>query len=283
MKPTQDQINALHLKLRSWHSPSELKTLTDEAKKLADYLNTLNGFSIIDVTLSDQDKHVGRVIVDGVLQVGSWYERQVRKVVRYITGVSSAATVSGFIGFVRQHQQQPDQQFKVKNREDDLLAVAEFFKKHGIETFDDLQRWLEPEENRDRLLTKNSGLIGKVFKIADKTADYFRNGVHHWDSVAVDTGIKGLLKAADVSSRYSYRELRSIVQLAAVSYLDCGPLDLDISLYDYVQSRSGGGKPPRRPPATAAATAGQLKYCIHCGAQIPQIAKYCPKCGRKQR
>ena len=280
MKPTQSQVNALHQKLRSWHSPGELKMLRDEAKKLANYLDTLSGFRMIDRTLSDRDKHVGRVIVDGVLQVASDYEKQVRKVVSYITGVSEAATVSGFISFVRQHQQQPDQQFIVKNREDDLLAVAEFLKRMGVETFDDLHSWLEPEANRDRLLTKNSGLMGKVFRIADKTADYFRSGVHHWDSVAVDRGIRGLLKAADVSSRYSYRELRSIVQLAAVSHLNCTPLDLDGSIYDYyIQNKGGGRKPPRRPLATAA---GPFKYCIHCRAQIPQISAYCHTCGRKQ-
>lgn len=283
MKPSQNQVHTLYQSLQSWHNPSELKILGNEAKRLANYLNTLNGFKIINVTLSNQDKHVGRVIVDGVLQVASDYEKQVRKVVDYVSEVSGAATVSGFISFVKQHKQQRDQRFRVKNRDDDLLAVAEFFKKRGIETFDELHKWLEPEANRNSLLTKNSGLRGKIFKIGDKTADYFRGGVHHWDAVAVDRGIKGLLKAAGVSSRYNYRELRSIVQLAAVSYLDCRPIDLDGSIYDYyVRNKGGSNKPPRRTIAPAS-TQGSFKYCIHCGVKIPQIAAYCHTCGQPQR
>jgi len=226
MKPSQKQVNILYHSLQSRYDNAKLKRISNEANVFANYLNTLSGFTTIDAP--HEVKHVGRVIVDGVLQLASDWNRQVGGTVRYITGVLSAATVSGFISFVQQHQRQPQTQFKVKNRETALLMVAQFFAGKGIETFDSLYKWLEPESNRDSLLTQNSGLQWGVFRIGNKTADYFRGLVGHWDAVAVDRGIRELLAAAKViskfSNKYDYKEIRSIVQLTAVSHFDSRPL-----------------------------------------------------------
>jgi len=286
MKPTQSQVNALCQSLQTRYDDAKLKILSAEAKVFADYLNRLSGFKIVASPLLSRHQHVGRVIVDGVLQVGSGYEKQVRGVVNYIAGVSQAATVSGFIDFVRQHQKQRKPQFKVKNRETELLRVAEFFAGKGIETFHELYKWLEPESHRDSILTKTSGLQGIVFSIGDKTADYFRVLVGHWDAVAVDRGIRGLLKDAlkdaVVSSKHDYKELRSIVQLTAVSHFYCRPLDLDKSIYSYyVSNKSGANKLPQGTGITALAS-GTFKYCIYCGVRMPHVASYCPKCGKPQ-
>jgi hypothetical protein len=119
-----------------------------------------------------------------------------------------------------------------------LQSVALFFQEKGVDTFDELYNWLESEDNRDKLLTKNSGFErkGSVFRVADKTADYFRVLVGHWDAVAVDRGIKELFAKTKVlprySTRYTYKEKRAIVQLAALDF-DCTPRDLDRSLYCY--------------------------------------------------
>jgi len=285
MKPTQSQVAGLNGFLTSLHG-IKLPVLAGEAKVFADYLNTLSGFKIIDEALSSADKHVGRVIVDGVLQVGKDYEKQVRPAVQSIRGFPEAATVSGFISLLNTKPLKSLINFKTPGTKSDLLMVARFFVGKGIETFDDLYAWLGPEQNRDSLLTKNSGLSGKVFRIADKTADYFRVLVRHWDAVAVDRGIRELLDKAKIISRYSkkygYKEMRSIVQLAAVSHLNCRPVDLDAGIYDYyVSNKSGGNKPPRTTNVALSAS-GSSKYCIHCGVRIPHIARYCPKCGAYQ-
>jgi len=39
--------------------------------------------------------------------------------------------------------------------------------------------------------------------------------------------------------------------------------------------------PSPRPPSPSATT--EMKYCISCGASIPERAKHCPKCGAAQQ
>jgi membrane protease subunit (stomatin/prohibitin family) len=38
---------------------------------------------------------------------------------------------------------------------------------------------------------------------------------------------------------------------------------------------AGGGAP--------AAAAGDKKFCMHCGKQIPRAAAFCPECGKPQQ
>jgi len=279
MKPSESEVTKLYLFLKSRHG-AKLRQLESEAKAFADYLMTLSNFKIIGAQLPTEDRHVGRVIVDGVLQVGKNYERQVRPAVERILKFPGAATVSGFIYLLRTQQLKNLINFKTEGTKNDLLMIARFFAAKKVQTFDDLYKWLESEKNRDNLLAKNSGLEGKVFTIADKTADYFRVLVRHWDAVAIDSHIRDLLDKAGVVSRYSkkygYKEMRAIVQLAAVSHLHCRPVDLDASIYQYSTAKKSGKKP--KITSLANLQRGNSKYCIECGEHILQRAKYCPKC-----
>ena len=121
----------------------------------------------------------------------------------------------------------------------------------------------------------------QISALADKTADYFRLMVCHWDAVAVDKGIKSLLAQAEIvslySNKYSYKEKRAIVQLAAFE-LECRPIDLDQSIYRF----SAGGPVESPTRMKDAEPAGESKYCLECGKMISRRAKYCPECGTKQ-
>ncbi|MBI4767857.1 MAG: zinc ribbon domain-containing protein [Deltaproteobacteria bacterium] len=165
-----------------------------------------------------------------------------------------------------------------------MLDVVQFLSFRAIESYSDLREWLRPEEHRDALLSNMTGLgldTRTPFRIADKTADYFRVLVSHWDTVAVDRGIKKLLAQAQVvafrSSLYSYKEKRSIVQLTALE-LGCRPIDLDHSIYLFLINK------PRKSSTTIKDIKGEngSKYCLECGKKIPRQAKYCPECGIKQ-
>jgi hypothetical protein len=114
----------------------------------------------------------------------------------------------------------------------DLIAVGNFFTNRGIETYSELKEWLKPEDNRDSLLFERSGLGGNSpFRVADKTADYFRVLVCHWDAVAVDSNIKAIIKNVGITSEYAYKEMRAIIQLAALE-MNLRPIDLDASIYN---------------------------------------------------
>lgn len=283
MKPSSSQVDDLNRFLQSLHR-NKLNVLANEAQAFAKYIKKLIGFKIVIAQLPPEHRHVGRVIIDGVLQVGKDYEKQVRPAVERILRFQEAATVSGFINLLTARQLKDLINFKTEGTKDDLLKMARFFANKEIETFEGLYTWLEPEKNRDSLLTEKSGLSGKVFRIANKTADYFRVLVRHWDAVAVDRGIRGLLDETGIISRYSkkyeYKEMRSIVQLTAVSHLDCRPVDLDASIYEYYAiNKSGNASKNEKAIPTKSRN---LKFCIHCGQRIPRKANYCPECGTYQ-
>jgi len=271
MKPTNNQVSALYQFLRLLHGSKLLSELANGAKTFASYLNSLSGFKIVDA--KPPHGHVGAAIVDGVLQVGKDYEKLVRPAVGRMKTFPQAATVSGFIDLLnKQNLQYLTAKFKSGKVKYDLLRVAKFFLNKKIDTFEELFDWLESDKHRNELMKIKRDPKGTVFCVGDKTADYFRRAVGHWDAVAVDKGgIRQLLSEAGIvsmySSKYNYKEKRSIVQLAAL-YLDHRPIDLDKSIYNYYVNYIKGKS--------------QTKYCIQCGAEIPRTAKYCSGCGIRQ-
>jgi hypothetical protein len=186
--------------------------------------------------------------VDAVLQVGHDYEKQVRKRVERVRGHPEAATLSGFIGLLHEQGISRLLDWNSQGTEKDLLDVAEFFSKRGMETFSQMREWLKSEENRDSLLTDRSKLGGNTnttFKVADKTADYLRLLVGHFDAVAVDSNIKALLESAGISTKYDYKQKRVIIQLAALE-MGIRPIDLDLSIYNDSLVHRERYKPRRR-------------------------------------
>ncbi len=101
---------------------------------------------------------------------------------------------------------------------------------NDVDKYAQMVTWLEPMRNRDRLLMLNGGEKIGAFKVGDKTADYFRVLVGHWDAVAVDKEVRQFLAACGVvpmhSTLFEYAEKRAIVQLAALE-LGMLPVDLD--------------------------------------------------------
>ncbi len=262
----------------------KLGLLRNEARRFSRFIEALPAFRLLDLDPLLFIEHVGRVVVDGVLQVGHDYEKQVRKRVNQISDYQEAGSLSGFGSLLKREGISQLLDFDSQETERDMLDVVQFLSGQAIESYSDLREWLRPEEHRDALLSDMSGLGLKTrtpFRVADKTADYFRCLVSHWDAVAVDRGIKALLAQAEVvafnSNRYSYKEKRAIVQLAALE-MECRPIDLDHSIYRF--SITGPGKGP----TTIKDIKGEKssKYCLECGKKIPKQSKYCPECGTKQ-
>lgn len=283
MKPDENQIDDLVRSIEKRHGDKS-EQLRNEGRRLGRFLRVLPGFRLVDPDPLLFVEHVGRVIVDGVLQVGHDYEKQVRKRVEQISKYPEAGSMSGFKLLLESRGIKQIIDFDSQDTQKDLLDVAQFFSVQSIESYADLREWLVFEEHRDSLLSNQSklGLNTRTpFKIADKTADYFRILVSHWDAVAVDKGIKSVLAQAEVaafnSNRYSYKEKRSIVQLAALE-LECRPIDLDQSIYRF--SFGELNKSPKRTKVTK--QKDKSKYCLECGKEIPKRAKYCPDCGTRQ-
>lgn len=231
MKPDHKEIDDLAKALTSRHG-LKFDELVKQSIKLATYIKRLDNFNFVEPDSLLNIPHVGRVIVDAVLQVGHSYEKQVRKSVERIKNYDEAATLSGFLGILKKLGIKKLLGWNSPTLELDLLDVGNFFAKYGIETYSRLREWLKSEDNKDSLISIRSGLGGNgVFKVGEKTADYFRLLVGHWDAVAVDSNIKALLKNTGITSKYNYKEMRAIVQLAALE-MNLRPIDLDASIYN---------------------------------------------------
>jgi hypothetical protein len=231
MEPDDIKIDELVKALRS-RQGSKFDELLNQSKTSVSYIKGLGDFNFVEPDPFLDIPHVGRVVVDAVLQVGHDYEKQVRKRVEYIKNYDEAATVSGFLRILKELGINELLDWNGPATEMDLLAVGNFFSSRGIETYSELKEWLKPENNRDSLLSKRSRLGGNgIFRVSDKTADYFRVLVGHWDAVAVDSNIKTILENARVPSEYSYKEMRAVVQLAAID-MNLRPIDLDASIYN---------------------------------------------------
>jgi len=158
--------------------------------------------------------------------------------------------------------------------------VATYFFSNKVDTYDSLREWLKPEVNRDAF--RRAGKLGPFFKVGDKTADYFRVLVGHSDAIAVDRGQRQLLADAHLvplhSITISYKEKRSILQLTALA-MNCRPIDLDKSIYDYYVSTNKMKQASVQFPIR---NNDQLKFCHNCGCQLLVSDGFCTKCGAKQ-
>jgi hypothetical protein len=231
MTPDDKEIDDLLKALSSRHG-LKFDELVNQSKQLATYIKGLGNFNFVAPDPLLDIPHIGRVIVDAVLQVGHDYEKQVRKRVEYIKNYDEAVTVSGFLRILKELAINELLDWNSPAMEMDLLAVGNFFANRGIETYSELKEWLKLEDNRDSLLSERSGLGGNsTFRVADKTADYFRVLVSHWDAVAVDSNIKAILENAHITSKYNYKEMQAIVHLAALE-MNLRPIDLDASIYN---------------------------------------------------
>lgn len=278
MKPTTIEVNELRTLHQNLH-PGKLNQLEERAKKFTQFLSALAGFRIVEYGLPTP--HIGRVIVDGVLQQGKDYEKLVRPAVTSIIKFREAATLRGFTGLLNKKPlKEILGNFGKDNTKQDLLNTADYFIKRGLNTFSDLWEWLKSENNRDSFA--GAGKLGPFFRPADKTADYFRKLVGHWDAVAVDRGQKLLLAQAQVAKRYStlvnYKERRTILQLTALN-IGCRPIDLDESIYLYYVNTN---KMADMAQTLHQRNESKYKYCHSCGYKLSPRDGYCARCGAKQ-
>lgn len=214
--------------------------LEAEAKKLVDYIDSL-GLSI--PTRKPPHEHIGTIIADAVLQVGHRWKTHVGPRVECIRDkYPEADTISGLSYLVKTRGAEELLNWHGKDEQERFRQTVNFLENEQVKTFDDLRKWLESEDNRDRILTK--GLRDDkagIAKIADKTADYYRVLVGIPDAVKVDSRVERFLTDAGIEVRkYDYKKLRTIVQLAA-KQLGKRPIDLDSAIWNYQGTRSDKG------------------------------------------
>ena len=228
MEPEKAEELLRRLKLQ--YSQKTFTELEAEAKKLVGHINSLR---LQILRRKPSHEHIGAIIVDAVLQIGHRYETHVGpRAERLRKNYPEAATISGFLRLLKTVGARKLIDWKGANVQKAIYDHAKFFASEGIETFPDLYKWLGAEENRDRLITELPEIDG-IGRIGDKTADYYRVLVRHPDAVKVDSRVEEFLKDADIDvTKYAYKGLRSIVELAA-KQLGKRPIDLDGAIWNY--------------------------------------------------
>ncbi len=203
-----------------------------EIKKLVNYIDSIG----LKIHGSEPPfKHIGAIIIDATLSARHNYETQVKKrVVNLIDKYPLATTTSAFIQLINDIGLEQILMGWEKNIEEEkkfkqiqVRETAEYFARiqpKPIETFLDLTKWIEKQDNRQKL--KKS-----VYGIGDKTADYYAVLVRDPQAIAVDERISIFLENAGIDpSKYSYKKKQTIVRQAAKikGYI---PLDLEQTIW----------------------------------------------------
>jgi len=218
-----------------------------ETKKLVAYIRLLKSSGEFQIKLKGPpsegpaDEHVGAIIADATLSARHNYEKQVKPVVTKLKSTyPKGSTTSGFLCLI--HSIGPEKLLDgwekdsaEKLRQIQVVETAQFFADHDIETFSDLAAWIKQESNRQELKKEVHG-------IGNKIADYYGVLTGNPDAVAIDVRISIFLSNAGIdTNNYSYKEKRTIVQLAA-RQMGYGPLDLEQSIWDYNPKRKQKGE-----------------------------------------
>jgi hypothetical protein len=203
-------------------------TIHDKARQLAQYLQSLAGFVIVD-DIDGNYNHMGATITDAILQAGITYETVVRPRVRRVIGVyPSAVTTSAFWNLLEEIGPKTVLSWQDDEKPNRVVALTAFLRDEGIETEDELRAWLATEVHRMRLLS--------VRGVGPKTVDYIRILVGT-QTVAVDRHAYALLAAANIQAS-GYAEAREILNLAADN-MGVARATLDQSVWQFMSAKKG--------------------------------------------
>jgi hypothetical protein len=122
--------------------------LEEKAKKLKEYIKSLNNFEIV-TKLDGNYNNMGAIIIDGILQAGMSYKTVVKpRIVEYLKKYPNVTTTSDFETLI---QKIPISELihwkKDSAKTKRIVNLVSFFKYKKIETQNDLNKWLLSADN----------------------------------------------------------------------------------------------------------------------------------------
>lgn len=190
---------------------------------LADYVRSLADFVIVE-TIDGNYNHMGATIADAVLQAGISYDAVVRpRVRRILVEHPEARTASQFLRLLEDRGVEAVLAWSAGRKLGTALGLTRFLVQEGVETEDDLRRWLQESANHARLRA--------IHGIGPKTVDYLHILIG-MQAVAVDVHIRRFLARAQLPVR-SYGEARDLV-CGAADLLGIEQARFDHSIWKYM-------------------------------------------------
>jgi len=197
-----------------------------KARTFVDYIKSAVGFVFVDY-IDGNYGHMGATISDAILQAGIKYDTVVRPRIKKIRELYPEATTTQAFGQLLQKiGPKTVLQWQGDEKANRVVALTRLFLTQGVETEDELRKWMESESNRCRLLT--------IKGIKQKTVDYIGILVG-LQTTAVDRHINTLLMEAGIQTS-SYEEARDIINLSA-DLLGVKRAYFDHSIWQYMSRR----------------------------------------------
>ena len=207
--------------------------MTEKSKKLAQYINGLNGFTMVN-SIDGNYENMGATIIDGILQPGIKYSTVVRpRVKQYLSDYPEVTTTTKFLSLIERKDLSKIINWKKNAKTERIKNLTNFLVSENVNTEGDFYNWLAVEQN----ITKLKSLSG----IKDKTADYFKILTGHKTN-AIDRHLLDFMKNAGVTVS-EYGEAHTIISNTA-KILEVDEAYLDHSIWCYMSEKTY--PPPRK-------------------------------------
>ncbi len=203
------------------------RTMTANALRLKEYIDTIDNFHFIEPEVCPYRDHIGALFTDAILQAGVNYRSIVRpRVENVLSRFPEANTVSAFsrvlcsygIGEVINWNNTA----KIRRMHD----LVYFCTCHSIETAADLAVFLISDSGEEELK--------EIKGIGNKTCDYLKR-LLGFDTVAVDRHIRDFLVDANLFFD-DYYEIKEVVEFTA-DIMAKTRRSLDYSIWSYMSHK----------------------------------------------
>jgi hypothetical protein len=198
-----------------------------DAKRLAGYIKTLPRFDIF-TEIDGNYGHIGATLADAVLQSNNNYEKNVRHRIAHIREVYARETSLQDLRRLLQHVTAREfLNWNGTRKATIFLNLVDLLGREGVNTEDDLRKWLTRDVSRAKL--------ADIRFIGQKTVDYICILVG-LPTAAMDRHLFAFLERAGIEVRHNYKRGQEVVHRTA-DLMGLDRAHLDHSIWRYM---SGG-------------------------------------------
>jgi len=203
-------------------------TVLIEARKLADYISSLDNFTTVNTSEKVVYNHIAALYTDIVLQSGLNYRNVVLpRVRRIITRYPETFSIPNLRLLLEKESLSNLMDWSHSVKIDRMKSLIQFSIENGINTEIDLKRFLLTESNRIKFLEING--------VGPKTLDYTLK-LLNFDTIAVDRHITSFIQMAGLG-RKDYFETKNVVEYAA-DLLNISRSSMDASIWHYMSRKN---------------------------------------------
>ena len=198
-----------------------------EARKLANYIESLEDFKIYTAEGQFKYNHIGALLTDIVLQAGMNYNYVVRpRVIRVLLNYPNAYTLDRFRNLISDIGLENIIDWNHSVKLTRMNNLIHFLSVNDINTCVDFKKFLLKIENQNKL--KELDGVGL------KTVDYLLK-LLNFDVVAVDRHIYSFIELAEIYTK-EYQVTKKIVEYAA-DLLHMSRASLDCSIWHFMSDK----------------------------------------------